>query len=120
MSTMNPDIRPEQADEIDALLRAFFRAEMPRTWPAFKAPTAPSAQGSWWARSRSRLALAASVALLVLGSWWLTSRPADYAMPMTGIGAGTGEAGTVRPAPPNKTQPDEKKAREAATPAVPR
>ncbi len=95
MSTMIPPTQPEQApDEIDALLRAFFQAEMPKTWPAFKAPRPPSAQApGWWAKSRSRLALAASVTMLLLGSWWVASRPADYATPpLKGVSTEVGNA----------------------------
>ena len=93
MSTMNPPTRPEQApDELDALLRAFFQAQMPKPWPAFKAPATPSAQTSWWVKSRSRLALAASVALLLLGSWWLSGSTANYKTPMNGISPGDNKA----------------------------
>ncbi len=66
-----PRVPPD--DEIDGLLRAFFRAEVPNPWPALKAPAAPQTtpvppappRRALW---RSRLALAASVALLALGS----------------------------------------------------
>ncbi len=69
-------------DDLDNLLRAFFQAEMPNPWPAVEVPArrlqlaapeeapAPSRHSSLW---RSRLALAASVALLVSGTLFLSS-----------------------------------------------
>ena len=57
--------RPEEArPEVDALLRDYFESEMPRPWPAFKTPVA---KATTWSRYTGRLALAASVALLVAG-----------------------------------------------------
>jgi hypothetical protein len=76
--------RPD--DDLDGLLRAFFQAEMPHPWPALKAPpsshTAPPAPPR---RSlfRSRLALAASVALLVTGALAL---PGRFTGPTGGLG----------------------------------
>jgi hypothetical protein len=82
-------------DELDGLLRAFFRAERPDPWPAMKAPpptlpfVTPSVNGRGTAKQsllpcpspagkatrrplwRSRLALAASVALLLGGTLFL-------------------------------------------------
>ncbi len=79
----------QPGDEVDALLTAFYRKEMPAPWPAFRPPasragTAPlqappplplrrpgpslsPARGLSF--GRSRLALAASVALIVFGTW---------------------------------------------------
>jgi hypothetical protein len=62
-----------RGEELDALLRDFFRSEMPQTWPEFAAPepapilplTRPARP---WISVRSRLALAASVGLLLTGS----------------------------------------------------
>jgi hypothetical protein len=59
-------------DDVEVLLRAYFRSEMPDPWPApplvrsipALAPAGPIRSGS----GRSRLALAASVALLVAGT----------------------------------------------------
>jgi hypothetical protein len=83
---------PESPGEnLDALLSAFFRAELPKPWPAFRAPArrprvaprlaqgfgdargsggviAPGAPGPTL-RWSSRLALAAAVVLLLLGAW---------------------------------------------------
>jgi hypothetical protein len=59
-------------DEIDVRLRQFFQAEMPDPWPKLTLPQEPSAAlvpARWrgWTLLRSRLALAASVGLLVGG-----------------------------------------------------
>jgi hypothetical protein len=62
-------------EDIDRTLRAFFKAEMPEPWPSLEAPAPrrpatipfappPARRGSLL---RSRLALAASVALLAMG-----------------------------------------------------
>jgi hypothetical protein len=71
-----PRVPPE---EIDGLLRAFYRAEAPHPWPAWKAPAAPQVPPPVPAPSRkplwrSRLALAASVGLLALGSLLLPGK----------------------------------------------
>src|SRR6516164_7032775 len=66
-------------DEIDGLLRAYFRAEMPHPWPTFQAPV-PLQEARPLRRfslMRSRLALAASVALIILGSLFLARMPQD-------------------------------------------
>jgi hypothetical protein len=61
----NDEIRPE----VDVLLHEYFEAEMPKPWPAFKAPLQVRAkkQATFWSQYSGRLALAASVALLVAG-----------------------------------------------------
>ncbi len=72
---------PRESDNLDALLRGFFRSEMPDPWPAWKAPNQgkPTSSARRWTAVRSKLALAASVALLLLGSWWLSGGPSvDY------------------------------------------
>lgn len=82
---MNRVAHPVPPDEeaLDALLGAFFKAEMPATWPAFQAPRPrvlpfrPPAPG----RKRrgfflsSRVVLAASVALLLLAAWLMPRGP---------------------------------------------
>jgi hypothetical protein len=59
-------------DDLDGLLRAFFRAEMPHPWPELEPPaytTVPSSRLAFWRGiKRSHLALAASVALLIAGA----------------------------------------------------
>ena len=66
--------RSPDEGEVDRLLRAFYRAEMPNPWPSFEAPAAapavlpfPPLAARRPLLTRSRLALAASVALLVAG-----------------------------------------------------
>jgi anti-sigma factor RsiW len=59
-------------DELDRLLRDFFRAELPEPWPAWAPPEAqadrPKPAGRpRWPAVRRRLVLAASVALLLVG-----------------------------------------------------
>src|SRR5438046_2941308 len=63
-------------DDLDGLLSAFFRSEIPSPWPGSPLPEetpvilrpAPARKSFF----RSRLALAASVALLISGSWLLS------------------------------------------------
>jgi hypothetical protein len=58
----NP-LRTQHHPDVDGLLRDFFRAEMPTTWPRLQLPApAPVASRSPW---RLRFALAASVALVL-------------------------------------------------------
>jgi hypothetical protein len=64
-------------DDIDGLLRAFLRAEMPDPWPTMKFPTRtqtlrPTALRRW-PLLNSRFALAATVALCLVGSMSLAS-----------------------------------------------
>jgi hypothetical protein len=72
---MNKTLPPEQ--DVDRLLGAFFEQEMPRPWPAFEPPArrtlpfTPPAPRSRFVLG-SRLALAASVALLLACGWLLS------------------------------------------------
>ena len=64
---------------LDQVLGAYFKSELPAEWPALHLPhsariAAPSATHKSAGAVRSRLALAASVALLLLGQLWLTGR----------------------------------------------
>lgn len=77
-----PSLKPR--DDLDGLLRAFFRAQMPLSWPPPRQPTA-SRRGLL----RGRWALAASVALLLLSSVLLPSRFTPNAQPQDGIAAPT-------------------------------
>ena len=70
-----------EGDDVDQLLRAFYRSEMPDPFPSFEAPAetlrvlpfpVPAARRP--RISRSRLALAASVALLMGGFWSLSGK----------------------------------------------
>src|SRR5262249_8812002 len=82
--SLQPPVRPEDArqpgDEFDALLRAYFRAEMPDPWPSFEAPLRKTVvpfrkPARRFPLMRSRLAVAASVALLVGGMCFLSRMP---------------------------------------------
>ena len=63
------DFRSEQ--NLDSLLRTFYRGEMPHRWPEWKTPQqsviVPARTDSWSGILRSRFALAASIALMILG-----------------------------------------------------
>ncbi len=56
------------SDCLEGALRTFFRAEMPDPWPVLRAPELPREPLArpWWKRS-GRLALAASVVLMLIG-----------------------------------------------------
>src|SRR5437762_14387714 len=59
-------------DELDGLLSAFFKAAMPKPWPALRLPSVRAVRSRRWVpQVRSRFALAASVALLVGGALYL-------------------------------------------------
>src|SRR5579875_3723914 len=78
---MNRVVEPPSSpsgDELEDLLRAFLRSQLPQPWPP---PPSFPAHMSCLPRPangqnliRSRWTLAASVALLLLGSWLLPSR----------------------------------------------
>jgi len=77
---VRPPVSPE--DDLDGLLCAFYKAQLPTPWPeprALEVPTEPSpATLPGFSPWRSRLALAASVALLLSGSLFLPVRsPTD-------------------------------------------
>ncbi len=77
-------------DDFDGLLRAFFRGQMPHPWPT---PRLPRFRGACVERplslgrigNRSRWALAASMALLLLGSLFLSGRFTHQIKPGEGI-----------------------------------
>ncbi len=80
----------QPADDLEGLLRAFYRSQMPQPWPSpqlprFRPAPTPRPAPSGRPLSRSRLVLAASVALLLLGSLCLPGRFTQDAKP----GAGT-------------------------------
>jgi hypothetical protein len=66
----SPTLGPS-GDELEGMLRSFFRAEVPDPWPAMKAPAAvvkfEKPRRSTWLRIGPRLAVAACVAFLLLG-----------------------------------------------------
>lgn len=66
---------PNTGDEVDRLLSSFYRSELPTKWPAAPKPWAEKAHPQAVASnpaSRSRWALAASMAILVGGCWYLS------------------------------------------------
>jgi len=65
-----------QPDKVDRLLTDFFRAELPSTWP--EAPpirtATPVTRRGRDSLSHSRVALAASIAAMLIGGWLLSGR----------------------------------------------
>ena len=61
----NDGARPD----VDVALRDYFQHEMPHPWPAFEAPQAMRSKrpASFWSRYGGRMALAASIAVLLAG-----------------------------------------------------
>jgi len=100
-------------DDLDALLGAFYRAQLPTPWPAFQAParsrTLPLRPDSVrpWPVLASLLALAASVALLLLGFWLLPGARRPEGVKLRGIGGSEARpGGLLAPgATPSGTQP---------------
>jgi hypothetical protein len=97
----------QSGDHVDGLLRAFFRAQMPHPWP--KAPATASQilpfrrPSKVRGLTRSRLVLAASVALLLLGSLLLPRGFAPTCTPEQGIDAlGTANRNILPDAPKHK------------------
>jgi hypothetical protein len=107
LTLRNPGLPPE---EVDTLLRNFFRAEMPDPWPVLKAPAEePFRQEHWstsrWTALRSRVALAASITLLLLGSWCFSARTPDYSVPPQDRSGDSGTASKQLPGKaPSKAQ----------------
>ena len=99
--------------DIDAVLGAFFKGEMPRPWPAFQPPRGRilpfrPAKPSRFARG-SRLALAASVLLLLLCGWLLSDKfPGPAPRPEAPSLLGPG--GARKPLLPDDLGPDFKPA----------
>ncbi len=97
-------------DDLDGLLRAFFRAEMPHPWPELEAPaftSVPSTRLAFWRGiKRSHLALAASVALLIGGSLLFSGKLPAVGNIFDKNGAELGRS-TPEDHRPKKAQPDE-------------
>jgi hypothetical protein len=79
---------PTQAPELDRLLRTFFQTEMPHSFPGAPVPVSrnvwrlgPTDQTVW-----SRVALAASVVLLLIGQLWLAKLGSQREPPASAIG----------------------------------
>lgn len=85
MSPTTKKAGEERPDEIDRLLTAYFRSEVPSPWPSLPTPgtTQPAAPLRNHRLSQSRLMLAASIAALLLGSWLLTGLRIGPANPVS-------------------------------------
>ena len=103
-------------EDLDRRLRALFRAQMPHPWPPAPAtssrPAAPPPAAkprTRWPLLRTRLALAASVALLVTGLLFLAGafpgRPTspEAGLPVIGTTANSGNDANQHPTPPTVT-----------------
>lgn len=77
---MNTNTPTRTDDQVDRLLTAYYRAEMPKNWTAPQpwAETAnANADQAKRQSNRSRWALAASVAMLLGGCWYLSGHITD-------------------------------------------
>ena len=86
----NPDRR---GDDLDRLLRVFFRSEMPEPWPVLEPPAEQSFRSLPLAPRRrpllrSRFALAASLLFLLFGALYLSGKFANFALVPTDVGPG--------------------------------
>jgi hypothetical protein len=95
---------PPNDEALDALLGAFFKAEMPAEWPAFQPPrprVLPFRPAAPPAKRRgfflSRVALAASVALLLLAAWLMPRGPLSSTADPTKFRTGAPTAGDKAP-----------------------
>jgi hypothetical protein len=107
MTTNNP--KPA-GDEVERLLTAFYRAEMPANWPDAPRPwTEPARSSSTSVNdgSRSRWALAASVAMLIGGCWYLSGQITD-GRPKKNLGLDGGDAKTPKVLKDHMPKPDAK------------
>lgn len=89
----------DSTGEMDALLRSFFRFEMPSPWPTMARPSVlPASRHA--VDVASRLALAASIALLLLASFFLADRPSASPVPNFQLGPGEAAKPGKLPIPP--------------------
>src|SRR5206468_3382357 len=92
-AAMNPTTSPAQTghppEDLDRLLRAFFLAKMPSPWPVLKAPVSLATARTAGVLPASRLALAASVAALLLGGWFVSNRLPGLPGPAGSLDAGS-------------------------------
>lgn len=105
-------------NEVDGLMRAFFRAEVPEPWPVLKPPATqslPRAGSAVRRRSlvRSRFALAACLLILLIGQLVVLARFSGYGSFSADGNRGTIEAtfrktGPVKPRWP-RSAPDRHK-----------
>jgi hypothetical protein len=101
--------------DLDALLRGFFGSELPNPWPALALRPAPSPPRG--RLLRSRLALAASVALLFAGTLGLVTTPRPGENPAA---AGTGALDEAMDRRPGRPRPARVTRRETHRPTEPR
>jgi hypothetical protein len=89
-----PHRRGSTPGDLDALLRGFFRAEMPVHWPVLQLPAAPVAPpvAGRSRLARSRVALAASLLLLLAGHLAVIGLSADRPPSPADLDAGRSEA----------------------------
>jgi hypothetical protein len=93
------------SDELDGLLRAYFRAEMPDPWPSAPGVAPPlRVQAPCWRRYHGRLALAAAVSFFLVGSFLLTQSYPEVKDSVThnspetkGLFIGTNDSNKKRP-----------------------
>jgi hypothetical protein len=74
-------------EETDALLRAYFRSEMPSPWPTLSRTRPASPPVSWASAAASRWALAASIAVLLAAGYFVSSLAGPNA-PTFNVGGG--------------------------------
>jgi len=88
-TTSPPQTDGPASDDLDGLLSAFFRGEVPAPWPRLKAPVTLATPRSAGILPVSRLALAASVAALLLGGWFVSTRLPGQPGPSGSLDAGS-------------------------------
>lgn len=121
MSILQPPSSPprssgSESDELDGLLHAFYRAEMPNPWPILNPletrAVVPLQPVRRWPLQRSRWVLAASVALLLIGQLFLSGHSPDYSTARTGAVPNDVSARRDRPGTtPKRNVPAESKSR---------
>jgi hypothetical protein len=103
-SPLGPRSQERRGYDVDPLLRAYFRAEMPAPWPELVVPAKGETANAPAPRRpqtsyRSRFALAASLLLLLSGMFSsYTPAPADQAAPMIGTNPRTPKLRKTAPA----------------------
>lgn len=92
-------------EDLDGLLRAYFRAETPDPWPAWQRPrevTPLPSRNSTRTLARGRWALAASLVGLVMGTLYLSGRFADTGTSVEPAGRKTDAARRLTPFRPHR------------------
>jgi len=82
-SLASPRELDRPSNDLDGLIRAFFRAQIPEPWPVLKPPAPPSLrEESATVRRRtllrSRFALAASLLILLIGQFFVSGMFSGY------------------------------------------